>query len=366
MTISAITNVLEKTAPLYLQESYDNAGLIVGRGEMACSGVLIALDATEEVVKEAIESRCNLIVAHHPIVFKGLKQFNEKNYVEKAIMLAIKNDVAIYACHTNLDNVMNGVNGVIADRFSLGNKKILRPKTELIKKLVVYCPVDACEKVQSALFATGAGEIGNYSECSFISEGFGSFTPNELANPQLGEKGVRTTYNEKKIEVIFPFWKQSEVFRAMVEAHPFETVAYEIMSLSNPHQEFGSGIMGDLPHPMDESDFLAMIKSVFDLKVIKHTPFLNKKVRKIAICGGAGSFLTDTAKSAGADVFLTSDIKYHEFFDAEARILLIDIGHFESEQFTIDLFYDILSQNFPNFAILKTQVSTNPVHFFLG
>jgi dinuclear metal center YbgI/SA1388 family protein len=366
MTISSITNILEKIAPLYLQESYDNAGLIVGRKEMTCSGVLVALDATEEVVKEAISTQCNLIVAHHPIVFKGLKQFNEKNYVEKAIMLAIKNDIAIYACHTNLDNVINGVNGVIADRFGLTGQKILQPKTGLIQKLVVFCPIDAFEKVQSALFAAGAGEIGNYSECSFVSEGTGSFTPNEFANPQLGENGVRTNYNEKKIEVIFPLWKQSDVVRAMVEAHPFETVAYEILSLANPHQEFGSGLIGDLPHPMEESEFLGFVKSVFDLTVIRHTSILDKKVQKIAICGGAGSFLTAAAKSVGADVLITSDIKYHEFFDAETKILLIDIGHFESEQFTIDLFYDILSQNFPNFAILKTQVPTNPVHYFLG
>ena len=365
MTISTIISELEKFAPLYLQEDYDNSGLIIGDNSTICNGILLALDTTEEVVLEAIEKKCNLIIAHHPIVFKGIKKLTEKNGVNRAFILAIKNDIAVYACHTNLDNVIDGVNGKIADKLGLTNRSILSPKANMLHKLAVYVPVEFEEKVEQALFSAGAGHVGNYSECSFISDGIGSFKPEENSNPATGQIGIRTKGHEKKIEVIYPSWLQHQIIRSLKLAHPYEEVAYEITSLHNIFQQVGAGIIGELIIDSTESDFLNSIKNIFNTSVIKHTSFSGKMIKKVAICGGSGSFLLSQAIAQGADIFITSDVKYHEFFEADNQIILADLGHFESEQFTIDLFADFLRQNFPNFAILKTGVNTNPVRYFI-
>jgi dinuclear metal center YbgI/SA1388 family protein len=366
MQISNLISALEKIAPLKLQESYDNSGLIVGDPNAHCSGVLLALDATEDVIKDAISQKCNFVIAHHPIVFKGLKRFNGANYVERAIMLAIKNDIAIYACHTNLDNVIKGVNGKIADQLGLVNRKILQTKSDILQKLIVYVPDSHLKKVEDAIFSAGAGNIGNYSECSFVSVGMGSFKPEIGANPKVGEIGTRNSGKEHKLEVVFPIWLKNQVVKAMKSAHLYEEVAYEILNLDNDYQEVGAGIVGELPEPISENDFLNKIKQIFNVSVVKHTPLLGKKVKKVALCGGSGSFLTPNAISSGADFFITSDVKYHEFFDADGRIVIADVGHFESEQYTIELFDYVLRQNFPNFAVLKTRVNTNPVRYFVS
>jgi len=364
MKIQDITSLLEKIAPPSLQESYDNAGLLTGAGSWECSGILVSLDATEEIVEEAISKKCNLIVAHHPIIFKGLKKINGKNYVEQTIIRAIKNDIAIYAIHTNLDNVMQGVNGKIADMLGLTNRKILLPKENLLQKLAVFVPAAHKEKLLEALFRSGAGNIGNYSECSFGSEGTGSFKAGENTNPFVGKAGERHYENEIKIEVIFPVWLQAQVLTAMKSAHPYEEIAFDIYGLDNSYDQTGSGMIGELENGIDEKAFLDQLKKIFKVSVIRHTAFTGKPIKRVALCGGAGSFLTNAAKSAGADVYISSDIKYHEFFDAEGRLLLADIGHYESEQFTIDLLFDILSEKFLNFAVLKTGVNTNPVKYF--
>ena len=366
MTISFITSLLEKKAPLALQEDYDNAGLITGNKNWECKGALVCLDVTEEILEEAIRQNCNLIIAHHPVVFKGLKKFSGNSYVERAVIKAIKNDIAIYACHTNLDNIISGVNGKIADQLGLVNRSILQPKNGFLEKLQLFSPTSHSEMVEKALFEAGAGQIGNYSECSFVSEGIGSFKPEEGANPFSGEMGIRHKGNEQKIEVIYPKWLRHQVLSAMKSVHPYEEVAYEISSLSNVYQEIGSGMIGELPNEMDVVDFLKFLSEAFGQKCIKHTSFTRKTIKKIAICGGAGSFLTHAAIAAGADIYVTSDVKYHEFFDADGKIILADIGHFESEQYTIDLIYDILRQNFPTFALLKTKVNSNPVHYFVN
>ena len=364
MTIQDITNLLEKIAPPSLQESYDNAGLLTGNKSWECNGIVTCLDATEEVVLEAIAKHCNLIVAHHPIIFKGLKKINGKNYVEKTIITAIKNDIAIYAIHTNLDNVIDGVNGKIADTIGLVNRSILVPKENLLQKLAVFVPTAHKEVLLESLFKAGAGNIGNYSECSFSTPGTGSFKGASGTNPFAGKPGERHYEKEEKLEVIFPSWLQSQILNAMKKAHPYEEIAYDIYGLNNSYQQTGSGIFGELEAEMDEKAFLNLLKSRFNLSLIRHTPLLGKLVKKIAICGGAGSFLTGAAIASGADVYITADIKYHEFFDADNRLLLADIGHYESEQFTTDLLFDILRENFPNFAILKTDIKTNPVNYF--
>ncbi len=365
MLLHQITQFLETIAPACLQESYDNAGLLTGNASMHCTGVLISLDCTEAIVQEAIDKNCNVIVSHHPIVFSGLKKINGNNYVERTIIKAIKNDIAIYAIHTNLDNVLQGVNGKIAQKLGLQNVQILVPKKDFLQKLVVFCPKENAQQLSEALFAAGAGNIGNYSECCFISEGIGSFKPENGANPQTGEIGKRETVQQSRVEIIYPEWLKGQIITAMKANHPYEEVAHNIINLQNKYQAIGSGIIGKLAEPVEEIDFLNKLALVFSIKAIKHTTLLNKKIETVAVCGGAGSFLTAAAKAAGADVYVTADVKYHDFFDADGQLLLADIGHFESEQFTIDLLFELLSNKFPNFALLKTSVNTNPVVYYV-
>ena len=364
MKIAEIIAKLESIAPAFLQEDYDNAGLITGNPGDECKGILVSLDATEAVIQEAIDKKCNLVVAHHPIVFRGLKKINGKHYVERAIIKAIKNDIALFAIHTNLDNILTGVNGKIADKIGLVNRTILAPKQNLLQKLAVFVPQSHHQILMEALFSAGAGGIGEYSECSFSTEGTGTFKAGAGTNPFVGKIGERHTENEQKVEVIFPVWLRNKILQAMRAAHPYEEIAYDLYNLDNVYQETGSGIIGKLGNPMEELEFLNHIKKEFNLKLIRHTAFLGKKIEKVAVCGGAGSFLTQAAIASGADAYITADVKYHEFFEADNRLLLADIGHYESEQFTIDLLADVLSEKFPNFAVLKTGVQTNPVHYF--
>jgi dinuclear metal center YbgI/SA1388 family protein len=364
MRIKDVISCLQNIAPAVYQEHYDNAGLIAGDDAWDCKGVIISLDATEEVVKECIKQNCNLLVSHHPIIFNGLKQINGKNYVEKAIITAIKNDIAIYAIHTNLDNVFDGVNSKIAAMLGLQKTRILALKENTLKKLFTFVPVENAAQVRSAIFAAGGGNIGQYSQCSFNVEGIGTFKPKPGTDPYIGEVGELTFTKELKIEVIFPGWLEKEIIKALFEAHPYEEVAFDIINLSNQYQHVGSGIIGELPEEVNERDFLGQLKKVFKTPVIKHTALLGKPVRKVALCGGAGSFLISRALAADADFYITSDVKYHEFFDSNERLVIADIGHYESEQFTIDLLHEILEEKFPTFAVLKTSVETNPVRYF--
>jgi dinuclear metal center YbgI/SA1388 family protein len=366
MKIIEVIQVLEKKAPLAYQESYDNAGLLTGQSSWECTGILCTLDATEEVVMEAKNRNCNLVVAHHPIIFGGLKKINGNNYVERTVISAIKNDIAIYAIHTNLDNTLDGVNNRIADRLGLINRQVLAPKSSQLMKLFSFVPVDHAEKIRSALFEVGAGTIGEYSEASFNSDGTGTFKGSYKTSPFVGQPGKRHEEKETKIEVIFPSYLQAAVVRALISAHPYEEVAYDIIILSNDNQSVGSGLMGELPEELDETGFLHMLKTSFELQVIRHTPLLGKKLKKVAVCGGAGSFLIGKALVAGADIYISADIKYHEFFDADNRLVIADIGHWESEQFTTELLIEILQAKFPTFAVLKSGIKTNPVNYFLG
>jgi dinuclear metal center YbgI/SA1388 family protein len=362
--LHTIIRFLENLAPPSLQESYDNSGLIVGNPDWEINGALISLDSTEEVVDEAIRQGCNLIIAHHPIVFSGLKRFNGKNYVERTIIKAIKNDIAIYAIHTNLDNVATGVNAEICSRLGLTYTKILDPRKGQIKKLVTYCPIPDADKVRDALFAAGAGHIGNYDECSFNTQGVGTFRPTDGAKPVIGEIGLRHIGDEIRIETIFPQSIEKQVLAALFKAHPFEEVAYELFITDNQHQNIGSGMVGNLPTPMDTLDFMMLVKENFGVKTLRHTTIVKNSISRVAVCGGSGSFLLSQAIASGADVFVTADFKYHQFFDAEGKIIILDIGHFESEQFTKDLLYRELSAKFTTFALRLSGIDTNPVKYF--
>lgn len=362
-TLHELIAHLEQFAPPSLQESYDNSGLIVGHPATEVKGVLISLDCTEAVVDEALSTGCNIIVAHHPIVFSGMKRFNGKNYVERTVMKAIKHDVAIYAIHTNLDNVRHGVNRKIAERIGLVNLRVLAPKRGLLRKLVVFVPLAEAEAVRSALFSAGAGTIGKYDECSFGMAGMGSYRALDGANPAIGKVGEHHREPEERIEVIFEAWKEQAVLAGMRKSMSYEEIAYDIYSLENTHQGIGAGMIGELPSPVSELEFLQHVKKTMQAGCVRYTPLTGKTVKKVAICGGSGSFLLNDAKKAGADVFVTADFKYHEFFDAEGSLVIADIGHFESEQFTGELIHSLILEKFTTFAVRLTGVNTNPLHY---
>lgn len=363
MLVSEITSSLEQLAPPSLQESYDNAGLLVGNPAALINKALICLDVTEAVIDEAHDKGCGLIIAHHPLIFSGLKTLTGKNYVERSVIKAIKYDIAIYALHTNLDNISQGVNRIIGEKLGIGGMRILSPKRGLLKKLVTFIPAEHTESVLEAIFKAGAGSIGNYDQCSFRINGRGTFRAGQTADPFLGEPGARHTENEDRVEVILPEYQVASVLKALKEEHPYEEVAYDLYALENDLPQVGSGMIGQLDSPLYSMDFLKLIKDTFG-GVVRHTRLVKDQVQKIAWCGGSGSFLLHAAKKAHADVFLTSDFKYHQFFDAENEVIIADIGHYENEQFTIPLIARYLQEKFPNFAVLLTAIETNPVNYF--
>jgi dinuclear metal center YbgI/SA1388 family protein len=364
MIVKNIIAEIERYAPLAYQESYDNCGLLTGHKEQEVTGALLCLDCIEATIDEAIRKKCNLIIAHHPVIFGGLKKLNGTNYVERTVIKAIQNNIAIYACHTNLDNVKLGVNKKIADKLGLVNQHILLPKKGLLKKLVTFVPASHLEIVREGLFTAGAGNIGNYDKCSFILEGTGSFRGNENSEPFIGEKGKLSMENETRLELIFEAVNELAILGALKQTHPYEEVAYDIYQLENNYQNIGSGMCGELENALPEIDFLNLLKTTFNVKTLKHTSLLNKPVKKVALCGGSGSFLLKTAINSKSDVYISSDFKYHEFFDAENKILVADIGHYETEQFTPEIFYEIISNKFPTFASYLTETNTNPVNYF--
>jgi dinuclear metal center YbgI/SA1388 family protein len=361
MIVKDVTNYLESIAPLQLQESYDNAGLIIGDHLQNVNGVLVCLDVDESVVEEAIETNSNLIIAHHPLIFSGIKKINTSNFIGKLIYKAIANNICIYAIHTNLDNVLNGVNGKIADLIGLSKRTVLMPKSNLLK-LSVFTPKEHAENIKNVILKSGAGELGNYSDCSFSSSGIGTFKPNQLAKPFVGKSNELESQPEVKVEVVLPSFLKSKVVWSMINAHPYEEVAYDLVSLEN-NSNYGSGIVGELKNEVDEKDFLKQIKKIFKVKSLRHTRLLGRPIKRVAICGGSGSFLLENAINSAADIFITSDFKYHQFFDAENKIIVADLGHYETEQYTIELIADLLMKNFTNFAIRLTSVNTNPINY---
>jgi dinuclear metal center YbgI/SA1388 family protein len=363
MKVSEITQYLETLAPRAYQESYDNSGLLTGNPAQEVTGILITLDCIEAVVDEAIAKNCNLIIAHHPILFKGLKKLTGSNYVERTLIKAIQHNIALYAIHTNLDNVITGVNRMIASKIGLQSVRILAPKKNTLTKLVTFIPKENTESVLQALHTAGAGQIGNYKNCSFRVEGTGTFMPNENANPHIGQALTQEYVNEIRAEVIFPSHREDAMVRALKSSHPYEEVAYYLTPVTNENQEVGSGMIGELEEPLGSMEFLRMLKKQMNLEVIRHTAPISKLIRKVAVCGGAGIFLLNEAIHAGAQAFITADVKYHEFFDADSRLILADIGHYESEVFTKDLLGEFLKEKFPTFAVNFSGTITNPVRY---
>lgn len=363
MKIKEIVSALEQFAPLPLQDGFDNAGLQIGLTDAEVTGALLCLDVTEAVLDEAIALGYNLVIAHHPLIFKGYKSITGKDYVERCILKAIKNDLVIYAAHTNLDNAPGGVNFKIAQKIGLKNVRILEAKEGSLVKLVTFVPTAEADKVRKALFNAGCGNIGNYDSCSYNLEGEGTFRAQIGTHPYCGEIGELHTEPEVRIETILPAYKKAEAIKALLSAHPYEEPAFDIYPLQNSWAQAGAGIIGELESAETELDFLKRIKQIFEVGCLRHNKLTGREIRKVALCGGAGAFLMPLAIRSQADVFITGEIKYHDYFGHEEDILLAEIGHYESEQYTKELFYTIIRDLFPNFKVKLTTVNTNPIKY---
>lgn len=363
MQIKKVIEYLEELSPTHYAESYDNVGLLVGDANSDLTGILITHDTLPEVVDEAIDKGLNLIVSFHPIIFSGLKKITGKSYIEKTVIKAIKNDIAIYAIHTALDVSWHGVNDIVLKKLGAINKQILIPKEKTIKKLTTYAPLKNANDVRKAIFNAGGGSIGNYINCSFNVNGDGTYQGNEESNPVIGEKGKLHTEKETSINITFPTHLESIIIKTLIEAHPYEEVAYEVTTLDNCNQHIGLGMTGELEKGMSEIEFLEFLKDKLPTKCIRHSKLLGKKVKKIAILGGSGSFATKAAIASGADVFISADFKYHDFYQAENKIIIADIGHYESEQFTKSILFEYLRKKITKFAVDLSEFNTNPINY---
>lgn len=363
MLVKEVIDIIEEFAPPAYAEDFDNVGLLVGDKNATVNGALITLDTLESVVDEAIEKNCNLIISFHPIIFSGLKKLTGKDYVEKTVIKAIKNDIAIYAIHTALDNQFKGVNDMICEKISLKNRQILIPRKDSIRKLTTFAPNEQAAAIRKALFDAGGGSIGNYDNCSFNLQGEGSFKPNEQANPVIGKRGEVHLEEETQIGLIYPAHLEKKLLQSLFSSHPYEEVPYEVSVLENENQHLGMGMIGELDSPEDEKSFLERIKKVFNCGCIRHSELRSKSIKKVAILGGSGSFAINHAKLAGADIYLTADLKYHDFYKADNNFILADIGHYESEQYTKDLLHSYLTKKISNFAIILGKTNTNPIKY---
>ncbi len=363
MTVSDVTTYLNEQVPPAMQESYDNCGLLTGDSTTEVSGILVCLDITDEVLDEARAKSCNLIISHHPLIFSGFKSLTGRNETERLVIRCIRQNIAIFALHTNLDNHFEGVNSMLCNKLGISQLEILRPVSDTLRKLVTFCPASHASLVRDAIFSAGAGHIGNYDCCSYALTGEGSFRAQAGANPFVGQAGILHTEPELRIETIFPSFLETGIIKALREAHPYEEVAFDVYPLNNLYPRMGAGMIGTLPQAVEAEEFLLGVKKILQPGCIRHTPLKNKKVQRIAICGGSGSFLIKDAIACQADIYMTGDLKYHDFFIPENQMILADIGHYESEQFTKELIYTLLKKKFTTFALFISGTNTNPVNY---
>ena len=365
MKVNEILNCITEVAPLQWQESYDNAGLQVGDLNAEAHKALVCLDITEEIVDEAIMKECDLIVSHHPLIFRGLKHLTPQSYIERAVMKAIKHDIAMISMHTNLDNSFLGVSRVLANRLGLKNLRVLKPLDGQLRKVVVYAPLSAAEAVRKAMFEAGAGCIGNYDSCSFNAQGQGTFKANERAHPYVGEVGKVHFEDEVRIETVVSKHALNQVIAAMLNVHPYEEVAYDIFAMENEFTQAGAGMIGEFEDEKSETEFLSLVAETIGSPCLRHSALTGRMVQKVALCGGSGSPFMGDALRQKADAYLTADIKYHDFFVPEGRLLMVDGGHFETEQFTKELICELIQKKFPTFAAEIAETRTNAVHYFV-
>jgi dinuclear metal center YbgI/SA1388 family protein len=363
MKLKDLCSYLDSAVPLSFQEGYDNSGLQVGLPDREISSAMITLDVTEEVIEEAVSEKCDIIISHHPLLFTGIKKLSGSTFTERILYKSVRHDIAIYSSHTNLDIFSNGVSRKMAGKLNLKGIKVLSPLKNSLLKLVTYIPETHLEKVRDALFDSGAGVIGNYDRCGFSSLGTGSFRGNDNTKPFSGEKGKINFEKEIRFETVLFSHLKEKVIKVLLDVHPYEEVAYDIYSLENENVDVGLGCVGELDDQMSEVDFLKRVSSVFDAKGIRYSKLTGKPVKKIALCGGSGSLLINMAIASGSDAFITADIKYHNFSDADSKILLVDAGHFESEKFSTEILYDLIIKKFPKFAVRFSEKNTNPINY---
>ena len=364
MRIEKIISIIEKWAPTAYAEDFDNVGLLLGNAEAECMGILITHDVTENVIEEAVEKKFNLIICFHPIIFSGLKKLTGKTYVERVVTKTIKNDIAVYAIHTALDNHKEGVSYSLAVALGLKNIQILMPQKNTLKQLITYVPKENSATLLEALYQSGAGALGNYDQCSFITEGTGSFRGNENSKPHLGKKLIREEVREVQLSLVFQKHLEGKIIQTLFENHPYEEIAYQVHPLDNTNQGIGIGSIGIFGEEITEQDFLKLVVEKLETSFIRHSALSKRKIKKVAILGGSGSFVIPTAKQKKVDALVTADLKYHDFFQAEGHILLVDGGHYETERFTKKLIYNHLIEKLPNFAIALSKSITNPVNYF--
>jgi dinuclear metal center YbgI/SA1388 family protein len=363
MKLKEFCSYLDSAVPLSFQEGYDNSGLQVGSCEKEINSALITLDITEEVLDEARYNSCDIIISHHPLIFTGLRRLSGRSSTERILLNAVKQDVAIYSAHTNLDALANGVSKKMAEKLNLRNIRVLAPLKNKLLKLVTYVPDNHLDKVRKAVFCAGAGVIGGYDNCSFTTPGTGSFRAGEGTDPFAGEKGKIHFEDEIRFETILFTHQKESVISALLAAHPYEEVAYDIYSLENDNIEQGMGCTGEFAEPVDEKDFLKLLSSVFSARGIRYSRLAGNLISKVALCGGSGAFLLNDALASGASAFVTADIKYHSYFETENKILLADIGHYESEKFSTEILYDLIIKKFPTFAVRFSEINTNPINY---
>ncbi|MBE0648992.1 MAG: Nif3-like dinuclear metal center hexameric protein [Bacteroidales bacterium] len=364
MKLNEIMSALETWAPLSFQEEWDNSGLIIGDPHQDVSGIMVSLDTTLEVLEEAHEKQCNLVISHHPLIFNGITNLTPRLPEYAAIRFAIRNEISVMAVHTNLDNRADSLNHLLGDKLGLEGMEIVQPRKGYLKKLATFCPLDHADRIRDSLFSAGAGHIGNYDNCSFNATGQGTFRASEKARPFVGEKNSTHYENEIRIEVIFPQHVEQRVIEALRESHPYEEVAYDIYPLDNLFPHIGSGVFGSLPEPVMSGNFLEAVKESYDIKLLRHTNVGDKLIKTVAICSGSGSFLIQHVNHKGIDAYLTGDLKYHDFQGVSTDFLLVDIGHFESEHFVKEMLKELLIEKFPNFAVLISERESNPIKYF--
>ncbi len=368
MTVGKFQHLLEEWIPPATAWKGDNSGLQVGRTSAEISNILLALDVTLDVAREATARNANLIVTHHPLLFHPLRSLTEKSRAGEIALHLAERKINLYAAHTNLDQVLDGVSFVMATLLGLENIRTLSPLPGTLVKLAVFVPASHLEKVAAAMHAAGGGRFTNYQECSFRSEGIGTFKGMEGAKPFIGTKGVLERTPEVKLEMLVETWDLDAAMAAMFREHPYEEVAYDVYPLNNESSEFGLGAVGELPSPLPRGRFLALVKKAFGTPMLRYTGKTTKSVRKVAVCGGAGSELLPIAIRKGSDAFITADVKYHGFQDAERNLLLIDAGHFETEHPILRTLAlrvkEIVRREKATSKVFITTKNTNPVSYY--
>ena len=363
MKLKELCSYLDTEIPLSFQEGYDNSGLQVGHPDQEINSAMLTVDVTEEVIDEAAKEKCNLIISHHPVLFSGLKKITGRSATERIVLKAIKKDIALYSSHTNLDVVNNGVSMKMAEKLDLQKINVLSPLKGRLMKLVTFFPEKNLESVSRAIFSAGAGVIGNYDECGFSVSGTGSFRAGENSNPFVGVKGKRHLEKEIRFETILFSHLKEKVVKALISAHPYEEVVYDLYTLDNFNVNVGLGCTGELKVPLDEDNFLKLVSSVFDAKGIRYSGLSGRTIRKVALCGGSGASLLSEVLATDSDAFVTGDLKYHTYFEAENKILLVDCGHYETEKFSTEILYDLIIKKFPKFALRFSKTNTNPINY---